>query len=322
MPSIDVRMWESCERVGRTCQPSSCSDAAAAHDRRAPARAGQLLVGGRHRRVHSRSAAEHRVERGHDEQPERHQRRDRVAGQREDERALVVDGERRRAAGLELDARRRPRGSRAAASAGRTWSCGPTDTPPVVMRMSTSRSAARRTETVASRSSPTRTRATSSPPARCTAPPSAGPLESRIPPGGSGLPGSVSSSPVPSERDARPAHDGRARDVQRREHAELGRAQQRAGVDDELAGEDVLARGTHMQSLADRDPRRRPSCRRRRRSAPAARSPSAPSGTGAPVEMRTALPARTLTPAAVPAFASPMSSSATRPSAVSAARIA
>ena len=49
---------------------------------------------------------------------------------------------------------------------------------------------------------------------------------------------------------------------------------------------------------------------------------SAPSGTGAPVEMRTAVPGFTVTPAAVPAFASPMSSSRAEPPAVSAATIA
>ena len=119
------------------------------------------------------------------------------------------------------------------------------------MRMSTSRSAARSTATVASRSSPTRTRATRSPPARCTAPPRAGPLESRMPPGGSGLPGSVSSSPVPMSDDARPAYDVRARDVQRREHAHLGRPEQRPGADDELAGADVLAGRAQVQPAAD-----------------------------------------------------------------------
>ena len=149
------------------------------------------------------------------------------------------------------------------ASAGRTWSCGPTDTPPVVMSMSTSRSAARITATVASRSSPTRTRVTSSPPARCTAPPSAGPFESRMPPGGKRLAGVGQLVTGAHERDPRPPHDAGARDVQRREHAHLGRAEQRAGVDDERARPDVLAGRAQVQALADRSRRRR--SRRRRR---------------------------------------------------------
>ncbi len=53
------------------------------------------------------------------------------------------------------------------------------------------------------------------------------------------------------ERDARAAHDARARDVQRCQHAELGRSEQRAGVDDELAGADVLPRRADVQVLLD-----------------------------------------------------------------------
>jgi hypothetical protein len=49
---------------------------------------------------------------------------------------------------------------------------------------------------------------------------------------------------------------------------------------------------------------------------------SAPAGSRAPVEIRTALPCRTVTPASAPAFASPMIRSCTDPSIVSAARIA
>jgi hypothetical protein len=49
---------------------------------------------------------------------------------------------------------------------------------------------------------------------------------------------------------------------------------------------------------------------------------SAPSGIGAPVEIRTAVPRRTVTSAAVPALASPMTRSRAGPPAVSTDRIA
>ena len=205
-------------------------------------------------------------------------------------RGLVVDGERRRPAGLELTPAKTSR-KPSRASAGRMWSCGPTDTPPVVMSMSTSRSAARMTATVASRSSPTRTRVTRSPPARCTAPPSAGPLESRMPPGGSGLPGSVSSSPVPiSETRGRRTTHGRGMFSEASTPSSAGPSSEPAWMTSDPAT---------MSSPAGRR------CMPWRIVPSTTTAPSsivtsscwaigsAPSGTGAPVEIRTVVPGRT-----------------------------
>ena len=141
-----------------------------------------------------------------------------------------------------------------------------------------------------------------------------------MPPGGSALPGSVSSSPVPmSETRGRRTTHGRGMFSDARTPSSAGPSTEPAWMTSEPA---------RMSSPAGR------------RCMPARIAPSttivppstvvssccaiasAPSGTGAPVEMRTVVPGLTATPASVPAFASPMSSSRADPPAVSAATIA
>jgi hypothetical protein len=101
-------------------------------------------------------AAEHRIKRRNDEQAKGDQCRDRVARQREHERAVLADSVRRGTPGFIATPANTSR-TPGRCSAERTWSCGPTDTPPVVMSMSTSRIPAshgdRRREVVARRAS-------------------------------------------------------------------------------------------------------------------------------------------------------------------------
>ena len=167
----------------------------------------------------------------------------------------------------------RPKISRApsAASAGRTWSCGPTETPPTVTRMSAPRQRrAHRRRSSRSRSSPTRTREMTSAPASRAA------ALQRVAVGVADLAGLQRAARIDQlvagadERDPRLAHDRRARDVDRREHADLRSGQQRAGLQHDRADGDVVAGDAHVVARGRRPPRSSP-CRCRCSSAPGAR---------------------------------------------------
>ena len=184
---------------------------------------------------------------------------------------------------------RTPRSTPRAASAGLTWSCGPTDTPPEMITTSERSSAAAMPASVAARSSGSRWAAAVDAPAPAASPVSIGALELWISPGPSGSPGARSSSPV-----HRTLTRGRWATRQRPDAggdggAELDRAQPGAGGEHGRAGGHVLAGLADV--LAGRD----------RGFGGRARSPStvtfscgitasAPGGTAAPVEIRIASP--------------------------------
>ena len=84
------------------------------------------------------------------------------------------------------------------ASAGLTWSCGPTDTPPEMITTSARSSAAASPASVAARSSGSRCAGPAIAPSAAASASSIGAFELWISPGPSGSPGARSSSPVHS----------------------------------------------------------------------------------------------------------------------------
>ena len=292
-PSIEVSTCEPWSLVGVACQPSSRELEAAADQVGAAGRLRVVLVEDRGRPRRSRRVAPSIApDRRPGEEQERDHRRDRVA------RAARRPAPARRA--------RRPNqvglpgrsatpqktcSTPSAASAGRTWSCSPTETPPeTTVSSPVERPRERRRGRVAVvgddlgadelRAGALDQRRRPSTRSSCGSPP-----------GRSGSPGSCSSSPVVSTvtRGAPRAGDLAAAD--RGEHPELGRARARSP-----AASTVLA--------GARCPRPRGGCRAgldlgpgpRPRSAPPSVSStrttaSAPSGTIAPVEIAIASPA-------------------------------
>ena len=167
---------------------------------------------------------------GRDEQREGDDGRHRIAGQAEHER-VVAAAEPGRLAGLQRDAPEELVRRRALASAGLTWSWGPTETPPETITTSAVSSAPREArlgggavvgQAVCGGA------ADAAPGARRARPASA-PLELWISPGPSGSPGALSSSPVHSTWTAGPARHGQLAGAGGDRRAQLGGAEPRAG---------------------------------------------------------------------------------------------
>ena len=122
-----------------------------------------------------------------------------------------------------------------------TWSCGPTETPPQTTATSAS-SARSRASRVAPGSSGHRSLAITSAPAPRARAGIVCAFELRTPPGRIGSSGRQQLVAGADQRQPRTPRARGLRHAERREHAQLGRAEHGAGPQDRVAGTNVLAR--------------------------------------------------------------------------------